>query len=40
MRTPPLILNVEDNPESLDILRARLTSHNYEVITALEGEAG
>ena len=40
MRTPPLILIVEDNPESLDILRARLTAHNYEVITALDGEAG
>jgi DNA-binding response OmpR family regulator len=31
---------VEDNPESLDILRARLTAHNYEVITAPDGEAG
>lgn len=40
MRTPPLILIVEDNPESLDILRARLAAHNYEVITALDGEAG
>ena len=40
MRTPPLILIVEDNPESLDILRARLTAHNYEVITAPDGEAG
>jgi len=40
LRTPPLILIVEDNPESLDILRARLRAHNYEVITALDGEAG
>ncbi|MGD8993732.1 MAG: SpoIIE family protein phosphatase [Syntrophobacterales bacterium] len=40
MRTPPLILIVEDNPESLDILRARLTAHNYEIITAPDGEAG
>jgi sigma-B regulation protein RsbU (phosphoserine phosphatase) len=40
VRTPPLILIVEDNPESLDILRARLTAHNYEVITAPDGEAG
>jgi adenylate cyclase len=31
---------VEDNPESLDILRARLRAHNYEVITAPDGEAG
>ncbi len=40
MRTPPLILIVEDNPESLDILQARLTAHNYDVITAPDGEAG
>ena len=40
MRTPPLILIVEDNPESLDILQARLTANNYEVITAPDGEAG
>jgi len=40
VRTPPLILIVEDNPESLDILQARLRAHNYEVITALDGAAG
>ena len=40
MRTPPLILIVEDNPASLDILQTRLTAHNYEVITAADGEAG
>jgi CheY-like chemotaxis protein len=40
VRTPPLILIVEDNPESLDILQARLTANNYEVITAPDGEAG
>ena len=40
MRTPPLILIVEDNPASLDILQTRLTAHNYEVITATDGEAG
>ena len=40
MRTPPLILIVEDNPASLDILKTRLTSHNYEVITATNGEEG
>jgi serine phosphatase RsbU (regulator of sigma subunit) len=40
VRTPPLILIVEDNPESLDILRVRLTANNYEVITAPDGEAG
>ena len=40
MRTPPLILIVEDNPESRDILQARLRANNYEVITAADGEAG
>ncbi len=40
MRTPPLILIVEDNPASLDILQTRLTAHNYEVITATNGEEG
>lgn len=38
MRTPPLILIVEDTPASLDILQTRLTAHNYEVITATDGE--
>ena len=40
MRTPPLILIVDDNPTNLDILQARLTAHNYEIITAADGEAG
>ena len=40
MRTPPLILIVEDNPESLDILQTRLRAHDYETITAVNGEAG
>ncbi len=40
MRTPPLILIVEDHPASLDILQTRLTAHNYEVITATDGEEG
>ena len=40
MRTPPLLLIVDDNPESLDILRTRLRAHKYEVITAADGEAG
>lgn len=40
MRTPPLILIVEDNPASLDILQTRLKTHNYEVITATDGEEG
>jgi class 3 adenylate cyclase/CheY-like chemotaxis protein len=40
VRTPPLILVVEDNPSGLDILQTRLKAHNYEVITATDGEAG
>jgi len=40
MRTPPLILIVEDNPASLDILQTRLTAHNYEIIGATDGEEG
>jgi len=40
MRTPPLILIVEDNPASLDILQTRLTAHNYKIIAATDGEAG
>ncbi len=40
MRTPPLILIVEDNPAALDIFQARLTAHDYEVITATDGEMG
>jgi len=35
-----LILIVDDNPASLDILQARLTAHKYEVLTAADGEAG
>ncbi len=40
MRTPPLILIVDDNPTNLDILQARLRANNYQVITAADGEAG
>jgi serine phosphatase RsbU (regulator of sigma subunit) len=40
VRTPPLILIVDDNPTNLDILQTRLRAHNYEVITAADGEAG
>jgi len=40
MRTPPLILIVDDNPTNLDILQARLAAHNYEILTATDGEAG
>jgi adenylate cyclase len=39
MKSPPLILIVDDNPANLDILRARLAAHNYQLITAMDGEA-
>jgi twitching motility two-component system response regulator PilH len=32
------ILIVDDNPENLDILRARLARHGYEIVTASDGE--
>lgn len=37
MRTPPRILIADDNPMNLDILRARLTSHGYEILLARDG---
>ncbi|MGD2271772.1 MAG: SpoIIE family protein phosphatase [Desulfobacterales bacterium] len=40
MRTPPLILIVDDNPESLEILQMRLAANKYDIITAADGEAG
>jgi len=40
MRTPPLILIVDDNPANVDILQARLAANNYEIITASDGEEG
>jgi len=40
MRTPPLILIVDDNPTNIDILQARLAANNYEIITAADGEEG
>ena len=40
MKTPPLILIVDDNPANLDILQARLEANNYEIITAADREAG
>jgi class 3 adenylate cyclase len=38
VRTPPLILIVDDNPTNLDILQARLAAHKYEILTATDGE--
>jgi len=40
MRTPPLILIVEDNPASLEILSARLSANKYDILTATDGQAG
>ncbi len=40
MRTPPLLLIVDDNPTNVDILQARLAANNYEIITAADGEEG
>ena len=38
MRTPPLILIVDDVPDNLEILQLRLESQGYEVILAGDGE--
>ena len=40
MKTPPLILIVDDNLTNLDILQARLEANNYKILTATDGEAG
>ncbi|MBT8367311.1 MAG: SpoIIE family protein phosphatase [Deltaproteobacteria bacterium] len=40
MRTPPLILIVDDNPANVEIFEMRLAANNYEIITASDGEAG
>lgn len=40
MRKRPLILIVEDNPASRDIMQARLVANNYDVLTAEDGERG
>lgn len=38
MRTPPLILAVDDVPANLDIVCARLEGQGYQVVTAVDGE--
>lgn len=40
MRTPPLILIVDDNSANVEILQMRLLANNYEIITATDGEMG
>jgi adenylate cyclase len=38
VRSPPRILVVDDNAANVDILRARLLAHGYDVVTAVDGE--
>jgi adenylate cyclase len=38
VRTPPLILIADDNPMNVDVLQARLAAHDYELVTAADGE--
>jgi class 3 adenylate cyclase len=38
VRTPARILVVDDNAANVDILRARLSSQGYEIVTAADGE--
>jgi class 3 adenylate cyclase len=38
MRTPARILVVDDNAANVDILRARLSSQGYQIVTASDGE--
>ena len=38
MRTPPLILIVDDNPTNLEVLQVRLRANGYDLITAVDGE--
>ncbi len=40
MKSPPLILIVDDNPANVEIFQMRLAANNYEIITATDGEAG
>jgi class 3 adenylate cyclase len=39
MRSPPRILVADDNAANVDILRTRLASQGYEVVTAADGQA-
>ena len=40
MKSPPLILIVDDNPANVEIFQMRLAANNYEIITAMDGEEG
>jgi adenylate cyclase len=39
VRTPPRLLVADDNPLNVDILRTRLSTQGYEILTAADGEA-
>src|SRR6202162_1628961 len=39
MRTPPLILVVDDVPDNVEILQLRLERQGYDIVTASDGEA-
>ena len=38
MRTPPLILVVDDTPANVHILQSRLRAHGYDIVVATDGE--
>ena len=38
MKSPPLILIVDDNPANV-YFRVRFAAHKYEILTAMDGEA-
>jgi class 3 adenylate cyclase/CheY-like chemotaxis protein len=40
VRTPPLVLVVDDNVDNLAILEARLLSQGYDILTGSDGEEG
>lgn len=39
MKSPPLILIVDDNPTNVEIFQMRLAANHYDIITAMDGEA-
>jgi len=39
VRETPQILVADDNPANVDIFRARLSAHGYDIVTAADGEA-
>jgi serine phosphatase RsbU (regulator of sigma subunit) len=38
MKSPPLILIVDDNPANVEIFQMRLAANRYDIITAMDGE--